>query len=226
MWQFITTSLLSGLFVALLVRQFIRTAAERRAEPFRLFSEAKEIIDGAQIAAGEAAGTFHMTGTYRGRDIHATVVTDTLAVRKLPSLWLMATIPIRLPVKATLDLMMRPTSATSFSNFDNLPFNLATPAGFPDHLVIRSDAPEPGLPLDLIAHHIKPLRIPRGKELLITPNGLRLVYLLAEADRARYGVFRQADFGEAIVDPRILQDCLDNLLDLQADIEAWQARAC
>ncbi len=59
---------------------------------------------------------------------------------------------------------------------------------------------------------------PRAKELLITENGLRIVWLLAEAERARYGVFRQAEFGSPQIEDAILQELLDRLIAIRKDI--------
>ena len=221
MWQTILGLLLAALLAGLLVRHLLRAEAARRAEPERLFRDAMPVLDNAEPKAGETAGTFLLAGTFRGHEVRVTALADTLAVRKLPGLWLMITLPGPLPVTATLDMMMRPAGVTSFSNFDLLPFSLETPPGFPAHLVARSDQPEPPLPFDIVARHIGPLEDRRGKELLITPKGLRLVMLLAEADRARYGVFRQADFGGATVDPELLSRGIEHLLDLRQDILTW-----
>ena len=56
-------------------------------------------------------------------------------------------------------------------------------------------------PLDDSIVHLSLFADGRAKELLVTPNGVRFVWLLAEADRARYGVFRQAEFGDAALHP-------------------------
>ena len=52
-------------------------------------------------------------------------------------------------------------------------------------------------------------------------NGPNVNIRMAEGDRARYGVFRQADFGEARVDPVLLKDICDRLVALRTDIEIW-----
>jgi hypothetical protein len=136
----------------------------------------------------------------------------------------MVTIPEPLPVTAKFNLMMRPSGPTSFSNFDLLPATLELPAGFPDHAVIRTDDPRHVLPADVIRAHLGPFFGRKGKELLITPKGIRVVMLLAEGDRARYGVFRQADFGEVDVDPVSLRDAMERLLDLRQEIENWHSQ--
>jgi hypothetical protein len=147
-------------------------------------------------------------------------VVDTLAVRRLPALWLLVTVQAPLPLNAKLDLMMRPAGPTTFSNFDLLPVTLERPAGFPEHAVLRTDDAARAPPAEWLAGHLEVFEDLRAKELLITPQGLRLVWLLAEAERARYGVFRQAEFGAVDIAPDLLRDLLDRLLALRASILA------
>ncbi|MFM8608045.1 MAG: hypothetical protein ACKOBC_08815 [Hyphomicrobiales bacterium] len=221
MWQTVLGTIFALILVGLLLRQYVQERARREAEPGRIFADALPVLENSEARAGAQAGSYLLTGRYQGHEVQVKVLADTLALRKLPGLWLMVTLPTPIPLNATLDLMMRPAGATSFSNFDQLAYTLETPPSFPEHLVIRGDAPIAAVPLDLMARHITPLSQPRGKELLLTPKGLRLVMLLAEADRARYGVFRQADFGGAAVDPVQLVKLIEHLVDLQRDILAW-----
>lgn len=222
MWQTILGSLLALVLAALLVRQLMAAARRRREEPERLFAEARAVLEGPVVRPGATAGVYELAGRYKGHPVQVKAVADTLALRKLPGLWLMVTLPGQVPVDGTFDMMMRPSGPTSFSNFDHLPFTVATPAGFPEHAVIRTDDPARMPPPHLAAGHLDPFHGPRAKELLITPQGLRIVLLLAEADRARYGVLRQADFGDAAADPETIAACLDRLLALRKDIENWR----
>lgn len=221
MWQTLIGSLIALILAGLLVWHALRNSARQRAEHIRLFAEARAVLEDAETRTGDTAGVFLLVGSYNGHAVQVKVLADTLAVRKLPSLWMMVTLPEPLPIASTLDLMMRPAAATSFSNFDHLAYTIETPPRFPDHLVIRSDSPQPALPIDLVWRHVGVLRQPYGKELLISPKGLRFVVLLAEADRARYGVLRQADFGDAAVSADVLRSLLENLIDLRQDITAW-----
>lgn len=206
---------------ALLARQLLDAMARKRAEPERMFGEARGVLEDARVEPGPTAGSCRLVGSYGSHDIQAQTVVDTLNVRKLPSLWLMVTIADPLPVKATFDLMMRPTGSSTFSNFDHLPATIERPQDFPEHAVVRTDDAAHVLPSHVIAPHLGPFFGPRAKELLITPKGLRMVVQLGEADRARYGVFRQAEFGGAKVDAALLRDCLDRLLALRKDILEW-----
>ena len=60
---------------------------------------------------------------------------------------------------------------------------------------------------------------------MITANGVRLVWLVAEADRARYGVFRQAAFTGAKLDPGLIEGLLSEASVLRASINKHAMRS-
>lgn len=220
-----TLQMLLALAVGLLlaVRLAIRYRAEARARaeaPERLFAPLVPLLENARPVSVSVAGSAEIAGHYCGLPVRIRAVTDLLALRKLPSLWLMITIPAPLPVRARFDMMMRPAGQTSFSHFDDLPEIVPLPPGFPEDAVARSDnrslAPPPGTFLPYLA----PFFTPAGKELLVAPEGLRIVLQAAEGRRARYGVFRQADFGEDPVDPAPVAAALALLADLHIHLTA------
>lgn len=226
MWDILKT--LAGIAVALalgthLILSYRKVSAGRRAAPGLLYSEAKDVLDEAWYEETTAAGYPPLAGRFGGLPVRIQAVVDTLAVRKLPALWLLVTIPTPLPIGATFDLMMRPAGPTTFSNFDDLPETLARPPDFPEHAVIRSDDTNHVVPAHVIAPHLGLFRDGRAKELLITPKGLRIVWHLAEADRVRYGVFRQADFGAVRLDDTLLRDLLARLIAIRTAILEWSA---
>lgn len=211
-----------GLFLGL---RWKKRAAAQRERPGTLFGPAKAVLDGARAFHGETAGVVELSGRYRGHEVRVKAIADTLALRKLPSLWLMVTLPGAVPVKSVVDLMMRPAGPATFSNFDSLPVTIALPSGFPEAAVLRSNDPAGMLPPEVVRPHLGPFFEGRAKELLIAPKGVRLVYLLAEGDRARYGVFRQADFGDAVVSPELLEDMIVRLLAIKRGIAEWNNEA-
>ena len=156
----------------------------------------------------ETVGVSTWTGTWRGERAQVRTIVDTLAIRKLPAYWLSVTITEPVKIDAVFDMMMRPGTTTTFSNFDLLPVTLTTPADFPAEAVIRTDDPDAVLPFDIVAQHMGLFAEGRAKELLMTANGVRIVWLLAEADRARYGVFRQAEFGDVKLDAERISSML------------------
>lgn len=184
----------------------------------RFYARAMDVLEGSSLEETEALGYPRLVGLYRGTPVQVLPVVDTLALRRLPALWLLVTLQSALPVSARFDLMMRPTAPTTFSNFDHLPFTLERPPGFPEFAVVRTDDARRVLPAAVVAPHLDVFENSRAKELLITPNGVRLVWLIAEADRARYGVLRDADFGEADLAPELLRMLLNRLVALRDSI--------
>ena len=221
MWQTILGILVTAVLGTVLGRRLYLRREKQKAAPLTFFKDAAELLADAAISPGEAAGTMLLNGYFNGQPVQVKAITDTLALRKLPSLWLMVTLPGELPLTAAFDLMMRPAGPTTFSNFDHLPATLATPADFPANAVIRSDDPSKAIPNHVVAPHLQPFFETSAKELLITPKGLRMVVLLAQADRARYGVFRQAEFGDYTLDPGQLEVIIKRLQALRTDIITW-----
>lgn len=209
---------------ARLVYVFRRKRRQKAESAEFLFADAVGVVEDPVFERRGADEFPRLSGTYRGFPVQIYPLIDTLATRRLPALWLMVTLQDKLPVKARFDLMMRPAGATTFSDFDHLPHTLDDQEGFPEHAVIRTDNANDGLPASLIEPHLEPFFGPRAKELLITQNGLRIVWLLAEAERARYGVLRQAEFGNVRIEGGLARDILDRLIAIREDIVDWDAK--
>jgi hypothetical protein len=222
MWSAVFGSLAAVGFGTHLLSKFIKARRAHQEAPERLFGAASAIFDESYFEATGSVGYPQLVGNYRGHFVQVRPVIDTLAVRKLPSLWLLVTIPTPLPLTATFDLMMRPAGPMTFSNFERLPVTLAHLPDFPELCVVRTDDPAQLPPFCLIAPHLGIFADPHGKELLITPKGLRMVWQLGEAERGRYGVFRQVEFGEVRLAPGLLQTILDRLIAIQQAIIQWK----
>ncbi|WP_179296353.1 MULTISPECIES: hypothetical protein [unclassified Mesorhizobium] len=182
------------------------------------------VADAADVSDG-TAGVVTWEGSWNGRRVQLRTIVDTLATRKLPARWLSVSITEKVAVPATFDMMMRPGSPTTFSNFDHLQHTLPKAPGFPLEAVLRTDRRGTRFPQGIIADHLQPFSEGRAKELLITPNGVRIVWLLAEAERARYGVFRQAAFGGAQIDPALIERLLTSLSALRDAINRSERQA-
>ena len=194
-------------------------AARQRQIPTQLFSDVKSFFNDAEITAGESLGSHVLTGLYDGHQFELKTITDTLNTRKLPSLWLMITLKAPIPINYKLDMMLRPAGPSTFSNFDFLPMTLPTPSGFPEQAVMHSDEDHAPFDLNLLRPLVVYFKNPRAKELLATPNGLRLVTQLGEADRARYLVARDARFESVTIDSADTKLALELLLALKNDLQ-------
>ena len=220
LWQMAANSLAPLAVLALLAHHYRSARREQAEAAGRIFDRLLPLIDGATVTTDPASGTERLTGRIHGRRVDIRTVTDTLALRKLPSLWLMITLPGDTGQTGDLDLMMRPAGFASFSNFDRLPDTLRPLAGFPEDALIKtsdpSQAPSP--------EHLRPLLhafvTARGKEILVTPKGVRMVIQLSEAERARYGVFRQARFQTMPIAPDLVLPLIALLEGLVRDLAA------
>jgi hypothetical protein len=215
-----------AVLAALLGRRLQRERELRRAERLSFFARTAGLLEDSRFEETGGIGYPRLCGRFGEFHVQAYPVVDTLPVRRLPALWLLVTLQDSLPLTARLDLVMRPNGPTTFSNFDLLPHTLEWQAGLPRDAVVRTDDPKHVVPISVIAPHTDLFSDSHAKELLITPNGVRLVWLLAEASRARYGVFRQADFGGVDLDPAVLTSLLERLVAIRASVLDWaKARA-
>jgi len=224
-WNTIAAVVAAGALALYLLARYRRDRERRRREPERFFGRALGLIEGGRFENTGAVGYPRLAGRYRDLPVQVLPVVDTLATRRLPALWLLVTIQDALPLTSRLDLMMRPAGPTTFSNFDLLPYTIDRPATFPEHAVLRADRPHPPFPASVLEPHLDVFSNLRAKELLIAPTGLRIVWLLAEASRARYGVLREADFGSADLDPALLRDLLDRLVTVRESLLDWSRRS-
>jgi hypothetical protein len=205
--------LLAGL-VLWQARRLSRGAAERRAWRASYFDAAGALLDEPRTRI-EPDGFARLSGRLKGAPIDLRAIPDTLTTRKLPALWVLATLPEPLPLACTWHLMLRPRGTETFSAFDRLPHLLPPSAALPADCAVRTDAPH-GEPPGLLAQAVARLGEDRLKEVILSPKGLRLTWLAEEAPRASYLLFRDSEMGKAPLDPADLAPILDALLDLRA----------
>lgn len=194
-----------------LYKKMMRSKVNEAAAPATLFSDVQLLFKGPLIQRGKTLSSWQLTGIYGGQSFQVQTIIDTLSTRKLPSLWMMITLPEPQPLPGILDLMMRPSGPTTFSNFDFLTHSLPLPSHFPDNMVIRSDSLDMTRYLEFVKPHLATFEECHGKEFLMTPKGLRIVTLAAEADHARYGVLREANFGEQVLNADLAKQSMDIL---------------
>lgn len=171
----------------------------------------------------EPDGFARLAGTHAGARFDLRVVPDTLTTRKLPALWLLVTLTEPQAIQATWHLMMRPRGTETFSGFARLPHAVPDLPGLPPDSAIRTDEQWGALPAALL--HV-PARLDpeRLKEVVISPKGLRLTWLVEEAHRGRYLAFRDAEMGRTPLPPEALRPLLAALLDLQAALGPAERR--
>lgn len=153
-------------------------------------------------------------GRFRGTPVTIEPHLDAMQVRKLPSLWLFVTVERRLRADGTLSLMMRPRSAEYWSPFNDLTEIIEPSSAFPDHANIRASNARAARLAPVLIEHAGFLADPKAKEILITPQGVRLVWLAEEAERATYMVTRQASLSGRPIDAAAVVALIERALQI------------
>lgn len=209
---------LAGLLIWLALT-VMRSARQRKAARAGYFDAVTPLFDRI-VTRVEPTGFPRLTAHFGPHAFDLQALPDSLTFRKLPALWIMVSLPEPLPVRATLDIMARPTGQEAFSRFANLPVSLPCPAFLPDGTGVRTDDAALVPSADLVARYAPIFADPMVKELLISPKGLRLVLLGDEAERGRYLIFRDAEVGLDPLSPDRLSPLLQSLVALRNDLIA------
>ncbi len=201
---------------AALAWTYRRDLEVRRRQRGRLFSACLDLFQACRVVQDGPSYPV-LTGRYRGVDVRLEPVVDHMAWRKVPSLWLKATV-LAPGARGVLDVIMRAQGVEFYSPSGDMEHRLAAPPDFPKDALICTSDPEAAPDLEQLRPHLGLFDDPRMKELLITPRGVRLVRQLCQADRARYAVLRQAEFPAAPLDPATARGLLDAALQVWASV--------
>lgn len=205
------------LFVAALLvlpALYLRESSQVRRQRGQWFADCLLLFD-SYCVVQHGSGFPVLTGRYRGAEIRLEPVLDDMAWRKLPSLWLKATVLASNPRRGTLGLLVRPRGGEFYSPTAEMKERLPLPASFPTDVLLCSDRASTA-PLAALKDQMQAFEDPRMKELVITPRGVRLVYQAAQAQRAEYLVLRQARFAETKVGPVLVTALLECALAIAA----------
>lgn len=166
----------------------------------------------------------YLEGSFAGRAATVQLIRDDATMRKLPSLWISATLRQALPAWPTVDVVARHRSSEFFTPALELPHRLPLPPHWPDELLIKSS--EPIAPLSALESQvIEFFADPRAKEILVTPRGVRVRYQLAQARRAEYLVLRAGEFDEDAAEPELIRQLLARAHGIITQITRTKDRA-
>lgn len=203
-----------------LTYRLARANRDRKAARAAYFAALKPLFESGETKV-QLTGFPRMTGQRGGLAFDLQAVPDTLTFRKLPALWVLVSLPEALPLTATLDLMARPSGQEPFTKFAELAQSLPRPAFLPEGIAIRSDDAAGIPPEALLARHASLFADPMVKELIISPKGLRIVFLAEEADRGRFLIFRDAEMGMTPLAPAKVAPLLDRIAAMRDDLLEW-----
>jgi hypothetical protein len=209
---------LAVLFAAALALMHRRDRHALRAERGRLFDACVAIFERHRITQESVAWPV-LAGTYGGYEVHIAPLVDDVVFRKVPSLWLLVTVKRPLPIAGAIDMLARAQNTEFYSPADGLPVRVATPHEWPRQMLIKADRPAADLPLAALDPHVRTLFAdPRAKELLVTRQGVRIVYQAQAADRGEYLVLRRAVFRDARLPVTLVGSLLDQAVGVCAAV--------
>jgi hypothetical protein len=210
-----------ALFVAALLilpALYVRDSVRERRRRGDWFADALPLLDSYRVTQ-QGQGWPVLTGRYQGVEVRLEPVLDDMAWRKLPSLWLKATVLTPNPARGTLGLLVRARGGEFYSPTAEMAHRLALPKAYPCDALLCSDCVQ-SAPVQAVESQIAAFDDPRMKELVVTPLGVRLVYQAAQGERADYLVLRQARFTQAKVDAGLVMSLLDRAIALAAAVDA------
>lgn len=170
-----------------------------RASRRGILDACKTQLDHARITlGGDDFPSLH--GERDGHRIHATLVPDTMTIRRLPQLWLSLTYFEDRPGLAEYAVLVRPAGTEFYSLTSQFDRRLETPPGLPYEVLIRGSGPDAQALLDRTAPILaRMFADPKAKEVAVTPRGLRLVWQANEGRRGEHLLLRQSVFdGEGV----------------------------
>jgi len=213
---------LSTLFAAVLWYLYQRGHAGVKARRGAMFEDCLSLFETYRVTQDDV---YYPTlrGRYRGHEVTLEPVVDHIAVRKIPSLWLLATVHAKIPFEGILDFLVRPHNVEFYSPASRLEEALPVPQGWPPHAWLRTDDPEHMPPPERLTTHIGFFSDPKAKELLVTPNGVRLVYQLGQSARAHYMVLRHVRFDDLALSEERVRNLLDRAIAIHEDLSQEDA---
>ncbi|SFT93777.1 hypothetical protein [Sedimentitalea nanhaiensis] len=194
-----------------------RRAIARRQS---VFDNCRGLLKDAE-KCGDGRGYPELHGQHHEHPVQLALINDTVQLRKLPILWVSVTLQRPLPHwPGALDIMIRPTNTEYYSPHSSLADGLPTPEGWDADAVIRCEdrvrlAPH----LDRLTPHVcEFLSDGRGKNMLITPRGVRLIWRVEESRRGHYLAMRQPLYENEQLDRGQMQRLLDIAHGLASDL--------
>ncbi|MDB5916737.1 MAG: hypothetical protein JWR40_971 [Massilia sp.] len=191
-----------------------RKGSRARAD---IFGECTSLLAQASQTS-QASGFPTLKGNYQGYQVVLAVHADTLSVRKLPPLWLTVTLRGKQRTRGSLDIMVRPQNTGFHSPAWDWDDSVVIPPGWPQHALVKYRGAV--APLDLLDAVVPGLfSDERMKELLVTPDVVRLTYMAKQADRGEYLLMRNAVFDGVPIPQEVVAALLQSAAGLRQQLE-------
>ncbi len=200
-----------------LIRQYLHDQRSLKHAKAHLFDEVLGLLDGAKLKQ-EANDFPQVSGIFLGYEVKLVLIEDTLAVRKIPPLWLMVTVKGKAAIQGSFDLMVRPSNNEFYSPAWQWNGNMQAPSHWPQHAVIKyQDSLIDVSKIDDVVPKL--FADERAKELLITRSVLRITYMAKQAERGEYLIMRNSVFSGEAIPAEIVEKVLKQAIEIRQSLE-------
>jgi hypothetical protein len=144
-------------------------------------------------------------------------------MRKIPSLWLHLSVEgAGSETIGTLDMLMRPQNTEFYSPSWSWDGHVAPLPGWPVHAIYRTQGETPDM--QAIDTHVRQLFADdKAKELLLTPQVVRLTYQAKQAERGEYLLLRSTNFDDSPLSSDTVLVLLERAVGIRQDMEGVKA---
>lgn len=207
------------LVVAVLALASRRAARREKRLRLDLLADCSALLENP-VVTPDKAGFGVLRGTLDGRRVALRPFADTLTFRRLPQLWLAATVEDDVAACPTLEVLRRATGAEFYAAGARLPSGLATPDAWPRDATVRGSQDAAPLLMAVAPALAGHIASPRMKSLFLSSKGARVIRQAAEGGRGAFLVFRDTRFPITRV---ALDDARAALVAALAAVEARNA---
>lgn len=194
-----------------------REIAKTRHDKSHIFDDCIDLLLGAKLSP-QGVNFPKLRGQFAGYEVLLELVADTLAVRKVPPLWLLTTIKGNSVTKGSLDLIVRPQNNEFYSPAWQWEGHLQTPAHWPAHTMIKYQ--ETPANVEILNQFVPSLFNDEStKELLVMPSALRIAHMVKQADRGEYMLMRNSVFDAIPLEKTLVKRLINDAIQIRQALE-------
>lgn len=213
----IVVLLLLIVMTVMLYRKYSHAVRYKADARSRIFDECSPLVANA-LQRLDKANLPILEGDYDDYKVSLSIVEDTLGWRKVPPLWLLIKVEANVQSTGTLDYIVRPSNNEFYSPSWQWNGNLAIPANWPQHAILKYQHQEVDLAL-INAFTPQLFADANMKELLIMPNLTRLTYMVKQAERGEYLIMRNAIYENTPISRDVVEALLKQAVAIRQSIE-------
>lgn len=207
----------SSLIAATIYFLYRRLQFTTRQNRALLFDNCDNLLDDSERTY-EKSGFPNLSGTCDGFNVKLELVPDTIVMRKIPPLWLMVTIKGNKKSQGNLDFIVRPQNSEFYSPGWYWDGVYQVPENWPQHSIAKYSGSTASIAtLDrFVPALFEDIKV---KELLVTPEIVRITYMAKQADRGEYLLMREAVFDKQIIDKSSVKGIIEQAILIRKNIE-------